>query len=662
MDRGAQAASAQSALPLMSMNASAQALAPQAKKVHPVQLEWKDLCFTVKEKKGREGLVDKPILQNLTGNARPGSFTVILGASGSGKTSLLSVLADRLLFSKGARLEGEIQFNGEPKPPDYRSRCAFVQQTEIFYPYATVRETVEMASRLRLGAAASREAKAARAEEVIQQLGLSKAKDTKVGNGARVKGISGGEMKRVSIACEIVSSPSLLMLDEPTSGLDSTAALNVVQGLVDLAKCGHTVVASIHQPGSAIYALFGDVIVLAEGQLAFYGDSKKVVDHFSSIGFSCPPLFNPAEYVLQVTSVDCSTAEVEENSRKALAKILEQGAKTVPKRLPPPAVPGLGPAVEMGTSYGEQFQLLFNRIFRDAMRNKVALIIKVVQSLMTTLIMVALYSNLDGGGVVSITVTNIGALLFFVTINGLFGPLFSTIQAFAPEVNIVLRERMNNLYSMAPYYLAKLLVALPVELLPLVIGNTVAFFALKLDHDLSRYLYYLMFTCGMTFCSVALGFLLAAATGGNIQASSAAVGPIALIFLLLGGFFINASTIPVWISWLSKVSYVSWSYQGLAISQFNGRSFASKGVQLQPDGSCPASARSFECQNGVDVLGNLFNNGAPLTEDEWTTEMLHRFGYIVICICVFNFFGYLVLLAKGPKYLELARRVTREAA
>ncbi|CAE8712497.1 unnamed protein product [Polarella glacialis] len=603
----------------------------------------------VKEKKVKGEVVDKPVLKDISGHASPGSFTVILGASGlcrkrksqvgggqalpyeqkmgagllgkqqgcrSGKTSLLSVLADRLLYSKGAMLTGDLRINGELTPADYRSRCAYVQQTEVFYPYSTVRETVEMAARLRLGSAVPKEAKIRRAAEVVQQLGLSKAMDTKVGNGNSVKGISGGEMKRVSIACELVSSPSLIMLDEPTSGLDSTAALNVVKGLQDLAAGGHTVIASIHQPGSAIYTLFGNVVVLAEGRLAYFGDAGGVVAHFSSIGYSCPKLFNPAEYVLQVTSVDFSSPEAEVESRKALLRIQENGKMTVrPARQ---VSSGLGHPIQTGTTLIEQFVLLYRRILLDALRNKSALIIKFVQGISTTLIMVALYSNLDGGGVVSITVANVGALLFFITINGLFGPLFGTIQAFAPEVNIVLRERMNNLYSMAPYYLAKLLVALPIELLPLVVGNTIAFWWLKLNHSVDHYIMFLLFTCGMTFASVGLGFLLAAATGGNIQAASAAVGPLALIMLLLGGFYINTSTIPVWIAWLGKISYVSWSYQGLAINQFRT---ISVGAPKQPDGSCMPDASPEQCLDGVKILGNLFNDGIPLSEKEWEDTM-----------------------------------------
>lgn len=638
----------QASQPLVGAQGSAQA------DVHPVVLEWKDICYSVKVKNFDGKITDKSVVKDLAGHAAPGTFTVILGASGSGKTSLLSVLADRLLYSKGATLTGELKVNSEAAPANYRSQCAYVQQTDVFYPFSTVRETVEMAACLRLGGRMPKAAKKERASQVIQQLGLTKAIDTKVGDGNRVKGISGGEMKRVSIGCELVSSPSLVMLDEPTSGLDSTAALKVVQGLRDLAASGHTVIASIHQPGSAIYALFGNVVVLAEGELAYFGPAEKVVKHFGDIGYPCPAMFNPAEYVLDVTSTELRYSESDEDKIKRLQSIKQHGANTV--TFARQVSQGMGAPIEASTAYIEQFTLLYQRILKDAMRNKSALIIKFVQSISTTLITVALYSNLTGGGVVPIITANISALLFFVTINGLFGPLFSTIQAFAPEVNIVLRERMNNLYGMAPYYLAKLLVALPVELLPLVVGNTVAFWLLKLDHSATRYLEYLIFTCGMAFSSVGLGFMLAAATGGNIQAASAMVGPIALIFLLLGGFFINTSTIPVWIAWLSKVSYVSWSFQGLCISQFQGRSISAPGYDLMPDGSCKPGASPQTCQDGAQILGDLFNNGMARSDDEWVDMMWARFFFIIICIAVFNFLGYIVLLAKGPKYLRLVAR------
>jgi len=87
---------------------------------------------------------------------------------------------------------------------------------------------------------------------VMQELNLTHIKDTKVG-GAVIRGISGGEKRRVTIGIELLSSPSVLLLDEPTSGLSSTDALNVANAIKGLAKSGRTVILTVHQPRSDIY-------------------------------------------------------------------------------------------------------------------------------------------------------------------------------------------------------------------------------------------------------------------------------------------------------------------------------------------------------------------------------------------------------------------------
>ena len=112
------------------------------------------------------------------------------------------------------------------------------------------------------------------------------------------RSISGGEKRRVSIACELVTSPSILFLDEPTSGLDAFNASNVVESLVALAKThNRTVVFTIHQPRSNIVALFDQFVVLAAGKLVYSGPFSKCYDYFASIGQPCPPGFNIADFL-----------------------------------------------------------------------------------------------------------------------------------------------------------------------------------------------------------------------------------------------------------------------------------------------------------------------------------------------------------------------------
>jgi ABC-type multidrug transport system ATPase subunit len=114
------------------------------------------------------------------------------------------------------------------------------------------------------------------------------------------RSISGGEKHRVSIACELVTSPSILFLDEPTSGLDAYNAYNVVESLVSLARnYNRTVVFTIHQPRSNVVALFDQLVLLAAGRLVYSGNFTKCQGYFTSIGQPCPPGFNIADFLSQ---------------------------------------------------------------------------------------------------------------------------------------------------------------------------------------------------------------------------------------------------------------------------------------------------------------------------------------------------------------------------
>ena len=106
--------------------------------------------------------------------------------------------------------------------------------------------------------------------------------------GQLIKGISGGEKKRTSIAFELISDPKVLMLDEPTSGLDSLTSFIIVRYMSRLAKRGKTIFMTIHQPNSEIFMLFDRLILLGEGQLIYQGPLSKTNDHFASMGLACP--------------------------------------------------------------------------------------------------------------------------------------------------------------------------------------------------------------------------------------------------------------------------------------------------------------------------------------------------------------------------------------
>ena len=109
--------------------------------------------------------------------------------------------------------------------------------------------------------------------------------------------MSGGERKRTNIATEIVSNPALIFLDEPTSGLDAATSLGLIVSLKTLAKSGHTVVTTIHQPSSAMFMMFDRVLLLAEGGWVVYsGSAQEIMSYFNSLGLHAPSTYNPADF------------------------------------------------------------------------------------------------------------------------------------------------------------------------------------------------------------------------------------------------------------------------------------------------------------------------------------------------------------------------------
>ena len=193
--------------------------------------------FTVTDAKGEK----KVVLQDVAGRASPGTCTAIMGASGAGKTSLLNVLAARIVDGRAnCEVSATTKLNGAPLAPSgYSKRVAYVMQDDALLATATVREALTFSARLRLPSSIPLDQKLALVENMIQLLDLESCADTIIGSDL-LKGVSGGEKKRTAIGVELITSPDLIFLDEPTSGLDAYAAYNVVQLLQQLARGGCT--------------------------------------------------------------------------------------------------------------------------------------------------------------------------------------------------------------------------------------------------------------------------------------------------------------------------------------------------------------------------------------------------------------------------------------
>ena len=238
------------------------------------------------------------ILRGISGRVAPGQLLAIIGGSGAGKSTCLDILAHK---PKNGFVRGDIRLNGMTlSDGEVRKMCGFVDQEDTLMGTLTVRETLMYSALLTLPQTMSMEAKRMRVQEVMQELGIDHLADRKIGVPGQ-RGISGGEKRRVSIAQELVTNPQILFLDEPTSGLDSFSAFVVVETLSKLAR-NHKriIICTIHQPRSNIFALFDRLLLLAEGRMLYSGDAHEANAHFDSLGFSCPPGYNTADYLVDL--------------------------------------------------------------------------------------------------------------------------------------------------------------------------------------------------------------------------------------------------------------------------------------------------------------------------------------------------------------------------
>ncbi|KAL8816743.1 MAG: hypothetical protein Q9223_004296 [Gallowayella weberi] len=243
----------------------------------------------------------KQILSGVQGIALPGQLMAIMGASGAGKTTFLDILARK---NKRGVTEGNFYVNGETVlDNEYRSVIGFVDQDDTMLPTLTVHETIMTSALLRLPRDMGISVKEQRVYEVEKQLGIHHIKDQLIGSEeGKGRGISGGEKRRVGIACELVTSPSILFLDEPTSGLDAFNAFNVVECLVTLARnFNRTIIFTIHQPRSNIVALFDHLVLLARGRAVYSGPFASCQNYFDRIGYPCPSGFNIADFLVDLT-------------------------------------------------------------------------------------------------------------------------------------------------------------------------------------------------------------------------------------------------------------------------------------------------------------------------------------------------------------------------
>lgn len=542
----------------------------------PISIQFIDLSYRIKlnhTQTHNPAHSDRTILNKITGQANPGELLAVLGPSGSGKSTLLTILAGR----SPARYTGSVLANSSPVTKSVLKRVGFVTQDDILYPHLTVRETLVYCAMLRLPKTVSKHEKTRAAESVIGELGLEKCTETQIGN-AFVKGVSGGERKRVAIAHEMLVNPSLLILDEPTSGLDSTAAGRLVSTLGGMARKGRTIITSVHQPSSRVYQMFDSVMLLSEGNCVYFGKGKDTMDYFRDVGFVPRFHVNPADFMLDLANGFIQTeysSEAEKSGvKQALVSSYNRVLAPTVKASVTASVAASGDALtsdnkrsdhkekkDNSISWFTQFSILLQRSLKER-KHETFNSLRIFQVIAASLLAGSMWwhSNIHN-------VQDRLGLLFFISI---FWGVFASFNAtftFPQERAIFIKERASGMYTLSSYYMARMAGDLPMELILPTIFTFIVYWMAGLRPAITEFLLMLAVLLGYVLVAQGLGLVIGAAIMDAKQASTL-VTVTMLAFLLTGGFYVQH--VPSCMTWMKYASFTFYCYRLLIGVQYSG--------------------------------------------------------------------------------------------
>lgn len=233
------------------------------------------------------------LISGISGEVVSGRLSVIMGGSGSSKTSLLNLLVGKVESS--TLTSGTITLDGEQRGAyKWLSRVSYLEQFDTFMPTLTVEESIRYALIFK-----GREIKPSnipeRINNIIDELGLDAIR------GSLLSSISGGERKRAMLAVELVVEPDVIFLDEPTAGLDSHLALGTVEILGKYARTRNKIVLmTVHQPGDGMFNLFDDIIFLDRGRIFYSGPVSEMNGFLAANGLVKPPELSISEYLSEL--------------------------------------------------------------------------------------------------------------------------------------------------------------------------------------------------------------------------------------------------------------------------------------------------------------------------------------------------------------------------
>ena len=528
-------------------------------------------------------------------------------------------------------ITGSTRYNGSPDLLTVTN--AYVTQTDVLLPTLTVRETLLYAASLRLPSSTTPQQRSKLVEEVILELGLKDCADTRVGDGFKKGGCSGGERRRVSIGVQMLRNPSILFLDEPTTGLDATSAFHLVKTLKHLANTGRTIITTIHQPRSDIFFLFDRLTLLSRGNVAYAGATDECLSWFDGLlPGGLRPHVNPADYLIDIVAVDSRTKEAEEESQARANRLLVAWSKESEARFTKETplqkfqMPDeRAKRMKQSAPFLRQVQVLTSRTLLTSARDPFGLVASwlaaVFMGLVSGLIFYQIPHNLAG-----IRSTQ-AAFYLLCAAHSYLLLMFEIYRLTRVDIQLFDRERGENLVTGVAWVVSRRIAHGILEdfIVPSLfcfifhylagfqgnIGITLAVVVL-IHHIVVNF---------ASFCVALLREFPWAALMANLFATVQTYG---------SGFFAQASTIPVYVRWMKYISYfVSSSLSYRYLLMFTCVRLSSTDSVRRPSTSLQAATTTARMVTHGRIL-HAFNTGVHLSSRTFPSRKIglpHLFAF-----------------------------------
>lgn len=569
-------------------------------------------------------LGDWYVLRHCTGVVPGGQFVGVLGPSGGGKTSLLGAIAGNALeLGNNTILTGHVCVDGRARK---QTDVAFVPQADLLIPSLTVAECLKYSALLRLPKNTSGEDIQMRIEMVLDELGLTHVAGSQVGGAGRIRGISGGERRRVTIGMELITGPGVLILDEPTSGLDSYTALNLMATLRSVAAHGRVVIASLHQPSGEMLRGLDQIALMGHGRLLYMGPVSEVDSYFESKGLPCPLGTPTAEHMLNVAStpktVQMLLSDTHHKPAAVQGHAASSGHPSSDSEVSFPPSPRGGRPVMPG--FSRQLTVLFWRTLVDIWRNPTLLRLHVIISAFMGIILGFVFWDLDN---TNIGVQNrLGATFFALAFLGFTS--LTTIDLLMNERSVVMREVRAGYYSPTAYLLSKVaLDGLLLRMIPAIV-YWAPFYYMAGFKTAAAYAATYVFVLVAFNCTVGVMSMCVTVASSTAGQASFLMNFLLLFSVLFTGFLVNVNSIPEWIRWIHYLSVFYYAFEAMVTSEILGGNY---------DFTADSLGANVKGVRGEVYLGDVLGFNTTSTTTDIVVLVCVWVGLILLALSIFLF-------------------------